>query len=145
MLSKTLAARAGAVVAVAGLAVGGAAAAANAATEHHKVKELTEILATVSPTKINKHHPHGIALITGQLLGTAQVPHNQISGQRILLERLQSNGTWRFTGQSAVTGTFGKVRFLVHRVKGGATFELVFRGSKNYAASTSTPISISPS
>ncbi len=143
LFSKALAVKAGTVVAVGGLAVGGVAATANASTAH-KVKELTEILDHVSPTHIGRHHPHGAAWITGQLLGTGQVPHNQITGQRIVLERLQKNGTWKVT-QHETTGRLGKVRFLVIRVKGGATFELVFRGSKNFAASRSRPIDISAS
>jgi hypothetical protein len=144
LFSKALAVKAGTVVALGGLAVGGVAATANASTGH-KVKELTEILDHVSPTRVNHNHPHGAAWITGQLLGTGQVPHNQITGQKVYLVRLEKNGTWKVTQPGHVTGRLGKVRFFVHYVKHGATFELVFRGSKNFAASRSHPIDISAS
>ena len=142
MLSKTLAVKAGTVVATAGLAIGGVAATANAATAH-KVKEITYLHATVGPTHINKKHPFGAARITGQLTGVG-TPAPQISNQRILLERENASGRWVVV-QHATTGRHGYVRFLVHRVAKGATFVLVFRGSKNFAPSISNVIVITAS
>jgi len=142
LFSKTLALKAGTVVAVSGLAVGGVAAAADAATAH-KVKEPTILTAKVGPTHINKKHPFGAAHITGQLTGTG-TPAPQITGARILLERENSKGVWKVV-QSGVTGRHGYVRFLVHRVAKGATFELVFKGNKNFAPATSNVIVISAS
>lgn len=141
-LSKTLAAKAGTVIAVAGLAIGGVAASANAATAH-KVKEPTVLTAKVGPTHINKRHPYGAAHFTGQLTGVG-TPAPQISRQPILLERENAKGHWVIT-QRGRTGYHGYVRFLVHRVAKGATFRLVFRGSKNFAGSTSNVIVISAS
>jgi hypothetical protein len=142
MLSKTLAVKAGSVVAVAGLALGGAATVANAATAS-KVKEPTILTAKVGPTHINKRHPYGAAHITGQLTGTG-TPAPQITGQRILLERENAKGKWVVV-QHARTGRHGFVRFFVHHVAKGATFELVFRGNKNFAPATSNVIVISAS
>ena len=139
LVSKTLAAKAGTAVAVAGLAVGGVAATADAATAH-KVKEPTVLTATVGPTHINKRHPFGAAHITGQLTGIG-MPAPQITGARILLERENGKGRWVVV-QHARTGRHGFVRFLVHHVGKGATFELVFRGNKNFAPSTSNVIVI---
>jgi hypothetical protein len=141
-LSKTLAAKAGTVIAVAGLAIGGVAASANAATAH-KVKEPTVLTAKVGPTHINKKHPYGAAHFTGHLTGVG-TPAPQISRQPILLERENAKGHWVIT-QRGRTGYHGYVRFLVHRVAKGATFRLVFRGSKNFAPSTSNVIVISAS
>jgi hypothetical protein len=142
MLSKTLAAKAGTVIAVAGLALGGVAASANASTAH-KVKEPTVLTAAVGPTHINKRHPYGAAHFTGQLTGVG-TPAPEISRQRILLERENANGKWVIT-QRGTTGYLGKVRFLVHHVAKGATFRLVFRGSRNFDGSTSNVIVISAS
>ncbi len=142
LVSKTLAAKAGTVVAVAGLAVGGTAAAADAATAH-KVREPTILTARVGPTHINKRHPFGAAHITGQLTGVG-MPAPQITGARILLEREGSMGVWHVV-QVARTGRHGFVRFLVHHVGKGATFDLVFPGNKNFAPSRSNVIVISAS
>jgi hypothetical protein len=142
LVSKTLAAKVGTVVAVAGVAVGSVAATADAATAH-KVKEQTILTGKVGPTHINKRHPFGAAHITGQLTGTG-TPAPQISRARILLERENANGKWVVV-QRGRTGYHGYVRFLVHHVAKGATFELVFPGNRNFAASVSTPIVISAS
>jgi hypothetical protein len=142
LFSKALAAKAGAVVAVAGIALGGVAASANAATAH-KVKEPTVLTAKVGPTHINKRHPYGAAHFTGQLTGVG-TPAPEITGQRILLERENAKGHWLIT-QRGRTGRFGYVRFLVHHVAKGATFRLVFRGNRNFAATKSNVIVISAS
>jgi hypothetical protein len=142
LVTKTLAAKAGSVVAIAGLAVGGVAATASAATTH-KVKEQTVLTAKVGPTHINKRHPYGAAHFTGQLTGVG-TPAPQITGQRVLLEREGKAGHWNIV-QHARTGRHGYVRFLVHHVAKGATFKLVFRGSRNFAASVSNVIEISAS
>jgi hypothetical protein len=141
-VSKSLAVRISTVVATAGLALGGVAATANAATAS-KVKEPTVLTAKVGPTHINKRHPYGAAHFTGQLTGVG-TPAPQISRQRILLERENVKGHWVIT-QRGTTGAHGYVRFLVHRVAKGATFRLVFRGSRNFAAATSNTIVISAS
>jgi hypothetical protein len=142
LFSKALAAKAGAVVAVAGLALGGVAAAADASTAH-KVKEPTVLTAKVGPTHINKRHPYGAAHFTGRLTGVG-TPAPEISGQRILLERESARGRWVIT-QRGRTGRFGYVRFLVHHVAKGATFRLVFRGNRNFARATSNTVVISAS
>jgi len=139
LFSKTLAAKVGTVVALAGLAVGSVAATANAATAH-KVKEPTVLTATAGPIHINKRHPFGAAHITGQLTGLG-TPAPQISGMRILLERETTAGHWVVV-QVGRTGRHGFVRFLVHHVAKGATFDLVFRGNKNFAPSRSNVIVI---
>jgi hypothetical protein len=141
-VSKSLAIRISTVVATAGLAIGGVAATANAATAH-KVKEPTVLTAKVGPTHINKKHPYGAAHFTGQLTGVG-TPAPQISRQPILLERENAKGRWIIT-QRGRTGYHGYVRFLVHRVAKGATFRLVFRGSKNFDGATSNVIVISAS
>jgi len=143
LVSKALAVKAGTVVAAAGLVAGGAAV-ANAATTHPaKVKEPTILTAKVGPTHINKKHPFGAAHILGQLTGTG-TPAPQISGKRILLERENKKGQWVVV-QRGRTGRHGFVHFLVHHVAKGATFELVFRGTANFAPSTSNVIVISAS
>jgi hypothetical protein len=142
LVTKTLAAKAGTVVAISGLAVGGVAATANAATAH-KVKEPTALAAKVGPTHINKRHPYGAAHFLGQLTGVG-TPAPQITGQRILLERESATGKWHVV-QHARTGRHGYVRFLVHHVAKGATFKLVFRGSRNFDAAVSNVIVISAS
>lgn len=141
-LSKTLAAKAGTVIAVAGLAIGGVAASANASTAS-KPKEPTVLTAKVGPTHINKRHPYGAAHFTGRLTGVG-TPAPQISRERILLEREGAKGRWHVT-QVGRTGYHGYVRFLVHHVAKGATFRLVFRGTRNFAGSTSNVIVISAS
>jgi hypothetical protein len=142
LVSKTLAAKVGTVVAVAGVAVGSVAATADAATAT-KVKEPTILTAKVGPTHINKRHPFGAAHITGQLTGTG-TPAPQISRARILLERENKAGKWVVV-QRGRTGYHGYVRFLVHHVAKGATFELVFPGNRNFASSISNVIVISAS
>jgi hypothetical protein len=143
LVSKTLAAKVGTVVAVAGVAVGSVAATADAATAH-KVKVPTQLTATVGPTHINGKHPFGEAKIKGQLTEPGLNPAPQITGAKILLEREGTNGKWHVV-QHAKTGRHGYVRFFVHHVAKGATFELVFAGNKNFAPSVSNVIVISAS
>jgi hypothetical protein len=141
-VSKSLAAKAGTVIAVAGLGLGGVAATANAATAH-RVKEPTVLTAKVGPTHINKKHPYGAARFTGRLTGVGN-PAPEIKGEPILLEREGAHGRWHVT-QVRRTGGAGYVRFLVHHVAKGATFRLVFRGSKNFDRAISNVIVISAS
>jgi hypothetical protein len=141
LVTKALAVKTGTVVAAAGLVAGGAAVANAAST--HKVKEPTILTAHVGPTHINRHHPYGAAHIRGQLTGTG-TPAPQISGKRILLERENAKGRWVVV-QRGRTGRHGYVRFLVHHVAKGATFELVFRGTANFAPAKSSVIVISAS
>jgi hypothetical protein len=147
-VSRSLAVGISTVVATAGLAIGGVVATANASTASTtstsaKVKEPTVLTAKVGPTHINKKHPYGAAHFTGQLTGVG-TPAPQISRQPILLERENAKGRWIIT-QRGRTGYHGYVRFLVHRVAKGATFRLVFRGSKNFDRSISNVIVISAS
>jgi hypothetical protein len=144
VISKALAAKAGAVVLAGGIAVSGVAAAnASTAPARHKVKTPTVLTAKVGPTHINKRHPFGAAHITGQLT-VPTTPAGQVSGVRILLERENNRGRWVVV-QHGRTGFHGYVRFLVHHVAKGATFDLVFTGNKNFAPSKSNVIIISAS
>jgi hypothetical protein len=140
-VSKSLVARVGTVVATAAITVGSVAATADAATAHHKVKTQTILQGTAKPVHVNKRHPFGTARIVGQLT-TPGTPAGEVSGARILLEREGANGKWHVV-QHARTGRFGFVRFQVHHVAKGATFELVFRGNRNFAKSNSSVIVIS--
>jgi len=142
LVSKTLLAKVGTVVAAAGILVGSVAATADAATAH-KVKTPTVLTATVGPTHINKKHPFGAAKITGQLT-VPTTPAGQVTGGKILLKRENAKGVWKVV-QHGVTGLHGYVRFIVHHVAKGATFKLVFIGNKNFAPSTSNVIIISAS
>jgi|HubBroStandDraft_5_1064220.scaffolds.fasta_scaffold01079_2 hypothetical protein len=142
LVTKTLAAKAGTVVAISGLAVGGVAATANAATAH-RVKEPTILTAKVGPTHINRYHRYGAAHFLGQLTGVG-TPAPQLAGKPILLERETATGKWRIT-QHGRTGGHGYVRFVVHHVAKGATFRLVFRGQKNFDRAVSNVVVISAS
>jgi hypothetical protein len=139
-VSKSLVARFGAVVATAALVVGGVSAAADASTAH-KVKEPTILTGSARPVHVNKHHPYGTAHIVGQLTGTG-TPAPQISGKRINLWREGSKGRWHLV-QHGRTGYHGFVRFRVYHVAKGATFQLRFPGTINYARSASSVIVIS--
>ena len=141
-VSKSLAARVGTVVATAAIAMGGVAGAANASTAHPpKVKTQTILTGTAKPVHVNKHHPFGTARIVGQLT-TPGTPAGEVSGAKIYLEREGIHGKWHVV-QAGRTGRYGFVRFQVHHVAKGATFELVFRGNRNFAHSASSVIVIS--
>jgi hypothetical protein len=144
LVSKALAAKVGAVLVAGGIAVSGVAA-ANASTSpaRHKVRTPTVLTAKVGPTHINKRHPYGAAHITGQLT-VPTTPAGQVTGARVLLERETAKGRW-IVVQRGRTGFHGYVRFFVHHVAKGATFDLVFRGNKNFAPSKSNVIIISAS
>jgi hypothetical protein len=141
-VSKSLVTRVGTVVATAAIAVGSVAAAADAATTHApKVKTQTILTGTAKPVHVNKRHPYGTARIVGQLT-TPGTPAGEVTGARILLEREGIHGKWHVV-QAGRTGRYGYVRFQVHHVAKGATFELVFRGNRNFAHSSSSVIVIS--
>jgi hypothetical protein len=143
-VSKSLAARVGAVVATAAIAVSGAAAVANASTPATaKVKTPTTLVATAGPGHIRHHrYPHTVAWIKGQLTSNT-TPAGQVSGARVFLKREGRKGHW-YVVQIGRTGRLGYVRFRVHGLRKGATFELVFRGNRNFAASKSNVITIAP-
>ena len=145
-ISKSLAAKAGTVVAAAGIALGGAAVAANASTPDPaahmtKVKEPTILTGSARPVHVTKRHPYGTAHIVGHLTGTG-TPAPQISGKRINLWREGPHGRWHLV-QHARTGYHGYVRFRVYHVAKGATFQLRFPGTANFARSRSSVIVIS--
>jgi hypothetical protein len=139
-VSKALAAKAGAVVATLAIGVTGVTAAASASTA--KPKTGTELTAKAGPGHVRKHSPHFVDSITGQLTSTS-TPAGDVTGARIVLKRETKKGHW-VVEQFGRTGRFGKVRFRVRGLKHGATFELVFRGNKNFSRSHSAPIVIAP-
>jgi hypothetical protein len=142
LASKALATKIGAAVAAATVAVSGAAA-ANAATTHAaKTKTPTTLTITAGPGHVRKHrYPHTVAWIKGHLT-TATTPSADVSGGLILLKR-DIKGHW-VTVQHARTGRYGYVRFRVHALRHGASFELVFRGLRNFSRSKSDVITIAP-
>lgn len=142
-LPKSLAVRVGTVAATAAIAVTGATAAANASPAVQKVKTPTTLTATAGPGHVRAHrYPHTVAWIKGQLT-TKTVPAGEVTGARILLERLGAKGHWHVV-QTARSGRFGRVLFRVHGLSKGAVFELVFRGNLNFAPSKSNVIIIAP-
>lgn len=143
LVSKSLATRIGAVVAAATIAVSGAAA-ANAATTHAaKTKTPTTLTITAGPGHVRKHrYPHTVAWIKGQLTYNTS-PAVGLPHARVFLKREGAKGHW-YVVQIGRTGRFGYVRFRVHALRKGASFELVFRGNRKYAGSKSDVITIAP-
>lgn len=141
-LSTSLAAKAGVVVATAAIAVTGVSAAASASTATPKPKTATTLTATANAGHYRKHYPHYVDWITGQLQSNA-TPPGDISRARIVLKRETKKGHW-VVEQFRRTGKFGKVHFRVRALKHGATFELVFRGNRNFSRSVTAPIVIAP-
>jgi len=143
-VSKSLAARFGAVVATAAIAVGGVAATtatAGATTAVHKVKTPTILTGGARPVHVTRRHPYGTAHIIGQLT-TPGTPAGEVSGARINLWRESAKGRWHLVRWER-TGRFGKVNFRVFHVGKGATFQLRFAGNRNFAKSRSSVIVIS--
>lgn len=141
-VSKSLAAKVGTVVATAAIAVTGVTAAASASTTTPKPKTATMLTGTAGPGHVRKHHPFFVDHITGQLTSVA-TPAGDVSGARIVLKRETRKDHW-IVVQFGRTHKFGKVFFRVRALKHGATFELVFRGNRNFSRSVSAPIVIAP-
>jgi hypothetical protein len=142
-VSRSLAARVSAVVATAAVALSGAAAVANAATPAAKVKTPTTLVAVAGPGHIRHHrYPHTVAWIVGQLT-TNTTPTREVRGVRVFLKRESAKGHW-YVVEIGRTGRYGKVRFRVRALRKGASFELVFRGNRKLAKSTSNVVTIAP-
>jgi hypothetical protein len=142
-VSKSLVARVGTVVAAAAIAVSGVAAASASTAPQAKVKTPTTLVATAGPGHVRHHrYPHTVAWIKGHLTSNT-TPAGEVSGARVFLKREGRKGHW-FVVQIGRTGRFGNVRFRVHALRKGASFELVFRGNRNFAASKSNVITIAP-
>jgi hypothetical protein len=140
LVSKALAAKAGVVVATAGIAVTGVSAVASASTTAPAAKTGTTWTATAGTGHVRKHFPHYVDTITGQLTTTA-TPAADVARARVVLRREDKKGHWVVV-QFGRTGKLGKVRFHVRALKNGGTFELVFRGNRADARSVSAPIVI---
>jgi hypothetical protein len=143
-VSRSLAARVGAVVATAAVAVSGAAAVANAATPAAKVKTPTTLVAVAGPGHIRHHrYPHTVAWIAGQLTSSTTTSPRPVTGVRVFLKRETAKGHW-YVVEIGRTGRYGKVRFRVHALRKGASFELVFRGNRKLEKSASNVVTIAP-
>jgi hypothetical protein len=132
----SLAARVGAVVAAAAIAVTGATAAANASTAPTTAKKIPTTL-TISAGKPVTHRKLTFDVVKGHLTADA---HN-LRHQRVLLERKGVKGHW-FVIRREFTGRKGNVVFGVV-FKKSITLRLVFRATRNFARSTSATVTIS--
>lgn len=142
-VSKSLVARVGTVVAAAAIAVSGVAAASASTAPPATVKTPTTLVVTAGPGHVRHHrYPHTVAWIKGHLTANT-TPARDVSGVRVFLKREGRKGHW-FVVQIGRTGRFGNVRFRVHALRKGASFELVFRGNRKLAASKSDVITIAP-
>jgi hypothetical protein len=128
---------AAATVAVSGAAVG------NAATGHaHHSRIPTKLSIKAGPGHVRKHrYPHTVAWIQGQLT-TATRPSFDVHGVRVVLER-DVKGKWVVV-QRKETFHYGWVTFRVHALRHGASFKLVFRGTRNFRPAASDVITIAP-
>ncbi len=142
LVSKALATKIGIGAATATLAVSGAAV-ANAATTHAQHSRIpTNLAITAGPGHVVKHkYPHTVAWIKGHLT-TATKPSFDVKGGRVVLER-DIKGKWTAVGHRT-TNRLGWVTFKVHALRNGASFKLVFIGSKNFKPATSDIITIAP-
>jgi hypothetical protein len=141
-VSKSLVVRAGAVVATAAVALSGAAAAADAATTGHHVKVATALSISNTTPVLHRHHLT-TAIIRGQLTAPTTTGTATISGKRVFLERRGVKGHW-YVVQIGRTGRGGWVRFRVGVRRVAVHFRLVFRGTWNFARSTSAVDTITP-
>jgi len=137
-LPMSLAARAGAVVATAAIAVTGATAAANASTAAPAVHKIPTTL-TISNSKPVAHKHQTTAIINGHLTaGTYDLRH-----LRVWLLRQGPKGHW-FVVQTGLTRPHGHIFFRVHIGKTAVSFRLVFRGTPNFGKSASAVDTIAP-
>ncbi len=135
-LPTSLAARVGAVVATAAIAVTGATAAADASTTTHAVKKIPTTL-TISAAKPVVHKTNVSDVVKGHLTAGKF----NLRGLPVALERQGPKGHW-FVVRREFTGRHGYVAFRVH-FKKSITLKLVFRGTRNFAKSTSATVTIS--
>ncbi|HXW44674.1 MAG TPA: hypothetical protein VEL03_07805 [Streptosporangiaceae bacterium] len=143
LVSRALATKIGVGVAAAAIAVSGAAA-ADAATTHHARpgKVPTALTITAGPGHVRKHrYPHTVAWIKGHLT-TATKRRHDVAGATVILER-DIKGVWTPV-QDARTGRHGWVRFRVDALRHGASFKLVFLGTKHLKRAVSDIITIAP-
>jgi hypothetical protein len=142
LVSKALATKTVIGVATVGFAVSGAAVANAATTNAHHSRIPTKLAITAGPGHVRKHqYPHTVAWIKGHLT-TATKPSFDVKGVRVVLER-DVKGKWVVV-QHANTGRLGWVTFRVHALKNGASFKLVFRGTRNFKPATSDIVTIAP-
>jgi hypothetical protein len=139
-ISRSLVAKAGAVVAAAAVALSGAAAAADASTAHHPLKVTTAL--SIANTTPKAHAHQTTAWVYGQL--TAPNDKNApLRGLWVVLQRQGPKGHW-FGVQAERTNFHGRVRFFVHVRKAAVSFRLVFHGRLNFAKSKSATVTIAP-
>jgi hypothetical protein len=139
IVSTSLVAKAGAVVAAAAVGLTGAAAAADASTPAHLRVTTALSIANTTP----KAHPHQTtAWVYGQLTAPNDM-NAPIRRDWVWLQRQGPEGHW-YAVQGERTGSHGRVRFYVHLYKNAVTFRLVFRGTRNLARSVSTTDTITP-
>ncbi|HSZ45586.1 MAG TPA: hypothetical protein VK823_09640 [Streptosporangiaceae bacterium] len=137
LVSKALAAKVGVLVAAGGIALSGVAA-ASASTAAPAVHRIPTALS-ISNSKRVEHAHQTTAVINGHLTaGTYNLRHLPV-----VLQRLGIKGHWNRV-QLKWTRIHGHVFFLVHVFKKPATFRLVFRGTGNFAPSTSKIDTIVP-
>jgi hypothetical protein len=144
LVSKALATKLGVGVAAAAIAVSGAAAADAATTAHDAIpgKIPTVLTITAGPGHVRAHkYPHTVAWIKGHLTSATR-PKFDIGHARVVLER-DVNGVWKVV-QHGYTGRYGWVRFRVHALHQGASFKLVFRGTKHLRHAVSDIVTIAP-
>jgi hypothetical protein len=134
-LPTSLAARVGAVVATAAIAMTGATAAANASTTHHVKKIPTTLTITVAKPVAHKTD------ITDVVKGHLTASTYNLRGLPVRLERQGPKGHW-FVVRREFTGRHGYVVFRVH-FKKSITMKLVFPGTRNFARSTSATVTVS--
>ncbi|MGO8957930.1 MAG: hypothetical protein ACLQFR_11250 [Streptosporangiaceae bacterium] len=137
-VSSHLAARFGAAVAAAAIAVTGAATAANAAAAPAKVTTALSI----SNTTPKAHRHQTTAIVKGQLTAVS-TQTSPVRGAWVLLQRQGPKGHW-FAVKAERTGRHGFVAFRVHLRKSAVSFRLLFRGNRNFAKSVSAVDTISP-
>ena len=139
-LPKSLAARIGVVAATAAIAVTGATTAASAASAAPAPVAAVAHAAHRIPTALtisNTLPKHKIAIINGHLTaGTYNLRH-----LRIWLLRKGYKGHW-YVAQTRLTERFGHVLFWVHVGKKPVRFRLAFRGTRNFAPSLSSVVTI---
>jgi hypothetical protein len=134
-LPTSLAARVGAVVATAAIAVTGATAAANASTTPAVKKIPTTLTVSVAKPVVHKNS------ISDVVKGHLTAGSFNLRGLPVWLERQGPKGHW-FVVRREFTGKHGYVVFRVH-FKKSITLKLVFRGTRNFARSTSATVTVS--
>ncbi len=134
-LPTSLAARVGAVVATAAIAVTGATAAADASTTTAASKIPTTLTISVAKPVVHKK------FISDVVKGHLTAGTHTFSRLPVYLERQGPKGHW-FVIRRELTGRHGNVVFVV-RFKKSVTLKLVYRGNRFFHRSTSATVTVS--